>query len=294
MTNNLPKQKSSPWVDFVLFIQVIFWLTLLVVLTAHFSSARSRPSTPLRVFIPCGTVGPVSQALEAFSRENPDIEIHEVVDKGKPLAKRLEKGEECDVFIGRPEEMEPLVEKRLIDADNHSPIAAQILTVVVPADDPANLRSLQDLASPRLKKLAIAPAKSHPGKYTRQALKKLGLEEKITAQQIVPQHADSLPALVGKGEVEAAILFRSCVQLGVDSQGKPISPRRIRIITDLPASSHDPIILSAGVTASSTHAKEAGRLVGFLASPPARQFFLESGFRSLPKRKTGQVSAPGR
>jgi molybdate transport system substrate-binding protein len=243
-------------------------------------AARSKPPVEIRVFIPCGTAGPVSQALELFKRQYPGIRIREVVDKGKPLAERLRKGEACDVFIGRPEEMEPLLQERLIHPSNHRPVAAQILSLVVPADNPAELRSLKDLDSPRLHRLGIAPEKSHPGKYTRQALESLHLADRIRAEQVIPENADFLPALVGKGEVEAAVVFRSCVQYGLDSEGNPVGPKRIRIIADLPASSHDPITLSAGVPRRTSHPREARRLVTFLSSLKARRFFLESGFRN--------------
>jgi len=234
----------------------------------------------LRVFIPCGTVAPNSQALEAFSRANPGIQISPVVDKGKALARRLQKGEKCDVFIGRPEEMQPLVKEGFLKAASHAPIAAHILSLIVPADNPARLRSLQDLASARLHKLAIAPSNSHPGKYTRQALQRLRLAGKIGVEKIVSKSADELPALVGKGEAEAALLFRSCVQQGIDEKGGPVVPRRLRIIADLPASSHDEILLSAAVASPSLHKPQARRLVDFLAGPGARRFFLRSGFRA--------------
>ena len=234
----------------------------------------------LRVFIPCGTVGPVSQALELFREGNPQLEIRQVVDKGKPLAQRLRAGATCDVFIGRPEEMGPLLKAGLLDPAHHSPIAAQILCLATPTDNPAGLRSLQDLASPRLRTLALAPEQSHPGKYTRQALKRLGLTGKIKARVVVASDAEALPALLGQGEVQAAILFLSCVQIGVDGQGKPIAPKRISIIASLPATSHEPIMLSAATAAPSRQPQAARRLVEFLGSSQARQFFLRSGFRA--------------
>jgi len=285
MKNN--KEVASPhWTGFFLLVEILFLVIFVGLMVVSPCASRLRPQRTLKVFFPCGTVGPVSQALEAFKKKKPEIQIQPVVDKGKPLAQRLKKGETCDLFIGRPEEMQPLLKEKLVDPTHQVPIAAQILSLVVPADNPANLRSLKDLTSPRLQTLAIAPAKSHPGKYTRQALQRLGLTGKIKARQVIPEDADSLPALVGKGEVQAAILFRSCVQLGVDAQGKPISPKRIRIIADLPASSHDPITLSAAAAANSAHPEEARRLVAFLSTPQARGFFLQSGFRKPAGDKT--------
>jgi molybdate transport system substrate-binding protein len=255
---------------------VAFWVIYAGVLALAEADAR----VPLRVFFPCGTVSPVSQALALFSRQNLAIEIEESVDKGKPLAQRFRKGEACDVFIGRPEEMQPLLKGGLLDKKQHAPIAAQILCLVVPAGNPAGLKSLQDLTSPRLKQLGLAPSNSHPGKYTRQALKRLRLAGKIKAREIIPKDADELPALVGKGDVQAAILFRSCVPVVVDAKGNPSAASKIRIIEDLPASSHDPIMLSAAVSRKSAHSAEAQRLVEFLATPQARSYFMENGFRA--------------
>ncbi len=244
-------------------------------------SAPTAQAITLKVFVPCGTLAPASQAFAAFTRTHPGIIISPVVDKGKPLAKRLQTGGKADVFIGRPEDTVPLLKEGLLDPKAHAVIADHILSLVTLAENPAQLRSLADLTSPRLRTLAIGPPKSHPGKYTRQALKKLGLVGRIRARQIIiPEDAEMLPTLLGRGDVQAAILFRSCMQTGADAKGRPIIYPKFRLVADLPASSHDEIALSAAVAKHSAHPAQARLLVDFLATPQARQFFLKSGFRA--------------
>ena len=78
-------------------------------------------------------------------------------------------------------------------------------------------------------------------------------------------------ALVARGEAPLGIVYRT----------DALVEKKVRIVADFPASSHEPIIYPAAATA---HAHEgAADFVKFLASPAAQAIFSKFGFDRRPK-----------
>ena len=85
--------------------------------------------------------------------------------------------------------------------------ASNVMTVVVPAGNPAAIKGLEDLTKPNVK-VALCAAQSACGEHSGQLLEKAGL--KVTPSQEVP-NAGAAVDLVTSGGADASIVFVSDV-----------------------------------------------------------------------------------
>ena len=89
------------------------------------------------------------------------------------LRTQLEQGARADVFASANEkEMSALIMATLVESGTEKIFATNQLVVILPAENPAQLHSLQDLAQPGLK-MVLAAEEVPVGYYTRQVLDNL-------------------------------------------------------------------------------------------------------------------------
>ena len=106
------------------------------------------------------------------------------------------------------------------------------------------------------------------GIYAEQALKKLGLWDKVAPRLAATEDVRAALLLVERGEAPAGIVY------GTDAAVS----KAVMVAGTFPASSHDPVsypfaVIKAGDT------PEARALMTFLAGPDARAIFDRRGFK---------------
>ncbi len=81
--------------------------------------------TPLNVFVPCGIIVPMHDALAAFSKAHPEIKVVPAYDNPVGLARRIvQNPASADVYLGPgPVEVDQLAEQKLVDKTTVVPFA---------------------------------------------------------------------------------------------------------------------------------------------------------------------------
>ncbi len=190
------------------------------------------------------------------------------------LARQIEQGAPANLFASADEKwMDYLAGKDLIAADTRKDLLGNDLVLVVPADKPLHVTIGPDFdlfgllgASGRL---AVGdPAHVPVGIYAEQALKKLGMWDKIVPRLARTDDVRSGLLLVERGEVPAGIVYAT---------DAPVS-KGVMVAGIFPDGSHDPISYPFAVTKAGDTA-EARSLLTFLAGPQARVVFVRRGFK---------------
>jgi len=190
------------------------------------------------------------------------------------LARQIEQGAPANLVASADEKwMDYLAGKDLIAADTRKDLLGNDLVLVVPADKPVHVTIGPDFdlfgllgASGRL---AVGdPAHVPVGIYAEQALKKLGMWDKIVPRLARTDDVRSGLLLVERGEVPAGIVYAT---------DAPVS-KGVMVAGIFPDSSHDPISYPFAVTKAGDTA-EARALLTFLAGPQARAVFVRRGFK---------------
>jgi molybdate transport system substrate-binding protein len=192
------------------------------------------------------------------------------------LARQIEAGAPADVFVSADTEwMDYLQTRNLIDPATRRNVLGNRLVLISPADSTVTIKIAPHFALAKLLgdgRLATGNPDSVPvGKYAKSALTKLGVWSDVQDRIAAADNVRAALALVARGEAPLGIVYRT----------DALIEKKVRIVADFPASSHDPIIYPAATTARA-HAGAAD-FVKFLSSPTARAIFAKYGFDPAPK-----------
>lgn len=191
------------------------------------------------------------------------------------LARQIEQGAPANLFISadldwmrylsergltKPETEVHLLGNRLVLI---APKASSVETTIAPGFDLAGL-----LGDGRL---AMADVNAVPaGKYGKAALEALGVWASVAERTAQAENARAALALVSTGEAPLGIVYRT------DAAADP----NVRIVGEVPETTHPPIIYPAALTAETSKA-DAEAFLEFLRSEKARSLFEAQGFAIL-------------
>jgi molybdate transport system substrate-binding protein len=190
------------------------------------------------------------------------------------LARQIEQGAPAALFASADEKwMDYLAQKNLIAADTRKSLLGNDLVLVVQADKPLHVTIGPDFdllgllgATGRL--ATGDPAHVPVGIYAEQALKKLGLWDKVAPRLAATEDVRAALLLVERGEAPAGIVY------GTDAAVS----KAVMVAGTFPASSHDPVSYPFAVV-KAHDTPEARALLTFLESPQAREVFVQRGFK---------------
>jgi molybdate transport system substrate-binding protein len=192
------------------------------------------------------------------------------------LARQIEAGAPADVFVSADTEwMDYLQTRNLIDPDTRRNVLGNRLVLISPADSTFTIKIAPHFALAKLLgdgRLATGNPDSVPvGKYARSALTRLGVWTEVQDKIAAADNVRAALALVARGEAPLGIVYRT----------DALIEKKVRIVAEFPANSHDPIIYPAATTARAQAG--AADFIKFLSSPTARAIFAKYGFDAAPK-----------
>lgn len=180
--------------------------------------AAPAPST-LTVYAAASLTDAFRELGRALEASHPGLTVQFNFAGSQQLALQIEQGAPADVFASADQRwMSYVSEKGLIEGES-AIFARNLLVAIVPRTNPARIGGLPDLAR-KGTKIVLAAEAVPAGKYSREALEKLG-----TAPGFPPEYArrvlanvvsqeENVKAVVAKvqlGEADAGLVYRSDV-----------------------------------------------------------------------------------
>jgi molybdate transport system substrate-binding protein len=189
-------------------------LTFALLLSGCGASTPAPISTQtLTVFAAASLTGAFGEIGKSFEAANPGVTVKFNFGGSQTLRTQIEQGAQADVFASaNSKEMDALVTGNLVGADTAQIFLTNQLVVIMPAKNPAGLKTLDDLAKPGLK-LVLAAKEVPVGNYSLQVLDKLnaeGFKDKVLAN--VASYENDVKQVVAKiqlGEADAGIVYLS-------------------------------------------------------------------------------------
>ncbi|MGH9442957.1 MAG: molybdate ABC transporter substrate-binding protein, partial [Thermoanaerobaculia bacterium] len=185
----------------------------------------------------------------------------------------IEEGAPVDVFLSADKAtVDRLERQRLLAPGTRRSILSNTLVVVVERGSALVIGSPRDLASDRVRSLALAEPGSVPaGVYAREYLQGLGLWERVRTKVVPTENVRGALAAVESGNADAAIVYRT--DAGIS--------KRVRIAWEVPADRGPRISYGAAEVGGSSHDRSAREFLAFLGSPSASRIFRRFGFLPL-------------
>ncbi|MDQ4076215.1 MAG: molybdate ABC transporter substrate-binding protein [Chloroflexota bacterium] len=205
------------------FVRAPFLLALflfLTVLLAACTDTAAGDDRELTVFAASSLTDAFQELAERYEAEHPGVAVRLNLGASSQLATQLMEGAPADLFASaNMEQMQLLVDAGQVAPDAPTRFASNHLVLIVPANNPAAIDSLQALAEPGVKLVTTNPAVPI-GRYTRQALAAMdesgefpeGFEAAVL-RNIVSEEANvrQVVTKVQLGEADAAIVYASDV-----------------------------------------------------------------------------------
>jgi molybdate transport system substrate-binding protein len=179
-----------------------------------------RPSVPqsqtLTVFAASSLTDAFTEIGENFETANSGVTVTFNFAGSQSLRTQIEEGAPADVFASASgREMDAAVTGKFVAEGTPQIFLNNKLVVILPADNPAGLETLQDLANPGVK-IVLAAKEVPVGSYARQSLELMkgsfgaDFEDKVLAN--VVSNEDNVKQVVSKiqlGEADAGIAYVS-------------------------------------------------------------------------------------
>jgi len=179
------------------------------------TTTAPKPRT-LNVFAAASLTDAFTEIDEKFEAANPGITVTFNFAGSQALRTQIEEGAPADIFASaNQKEMDTLITGAFIAQDVSQFFLTNKLVVILPADNPAALEKLEDLAKPGIK-LVIAADEVPVGRYARQTLDQMNgpfgsnFKDKVLAN--VVSNEDNVKQVVAKvqlGEADAGIVYTS-------------------------------------------------------------------------------------
>lgn len=208
--------------------------------TAAPTPSRTPAPVELTIFAAASLKGVLADVKTAYEAANPDVTLTVATDSSAALATQIEQGAPADIFLSA-DTKNP---RRLADAslvDTPVAFAGNKLVVIVPADNPAGIKSPADLAKAGVKIIAAGdevPITRYANQLVDNLAREPGYPAHFAASYLanVVSKEDNVKAVVAKlelGEGDAAIVYVTDAKASVKvaSVGVPDSSQVIATYT---------------------------------------------------------------
>jgi len=193
-----------------------------------------------------------------------------VTGSSSTLARQIEAGAPADLFISADlAQMDMLENKGLLEPGTRRNLLSNRLVLIVPARSRLAIGSPAGLASPGVKKIALADPASVPvGVYTREYLSRAGLWDKVKDKIIPVLDVRATLASVAAENVEAGFVYKTDAALS----------DKVKIVFEAPLDKGPKITYPVALIKASQNKKAARDFLDYLLSPTAKATFQRYGF----------------
>jgi molybdate transport system substrate-binding protein len=232
-------------------------------------AAQLPPRPEITVSAAVSLTEALAAAGEAYSRAGGGA-IRFNFGASNVLARQIVNGAPVDVFVSADEAQMDVVEAAgMLVHGSRVDLLSNQLAVVVPDDRPRTFSSINDLADPAFRRIAIGdPAGVPAGVYARQYLQQAGLWPAVASRIVPAASVRGALSAVESGAADAAIVYHTDARTATHAT----------IAWLVPLDAGPAIRYPAAVVRTSRVAAEAQRFLDFLRSTPGARVFRQFGF----------------
>jgi molybdate transport system substrate-binding protein len=208
-----------------------------------------------------------------------DVEIEPTFGASGQLAEQIRQGAPFDLFLSANAKfVEKLKADGTVLPDSVRAYAQGKLALVVSKSAKIEVKTLDDLAKPEVKKVAIANPELAPyGLAAKQALQRSGVWERIQDKVVLAETVRQALQFVQSGNAEAGLVGRAIADVP-EVDAIPVKPALF-----------DPIVQVLGVVAKGEQVEEAKGFAKFLTSEDGQRIFQSLGFSRSAEGPEGEA-----
>lgn len=231
------------------------------------------------IFVPCGLAGPYGDIARLFRKAHPDIELRPTVTGVIALLNLLRDGATPDIYLALGTfELTKLAEQGKFVEGSLVRCARIPLALIVPKNNPAGVKRLEDLASPKVKRVITYAFNLSGGRGAKQALEAAKLWDAVKGKIFTPKVPDQAKQLLKKGQADAGILYRTCLMESYVPDQPPVVEHTLVAVQTIPQRLYEPIYVGAVLVKGGKNLAAAQEFLRFLQTPAVKQVWKKWGF----------------
>ncbi len=205
-----------------------------------------------------------------YQKKVPHVKLIVNLGASGSLQKQIEQGAPADVFISAaPNQMNELEAKNLVNKATRKNLLENKLVLIALKNSTLKISKLEDLQNENVKQISIGETKVVPaGQYAEQALKKLGVWDKVQSKIVFAKDVRTVLAYVDTGNVDAGLVYKT----------DAAASSKVKILAIAPDGSHAPIIYPAAVLTGTKNQKAAEEFLAYMAGSEGKTVFEKYGF----------------
>jgi molybdate transport system substrate-binding protein len=244
---------------------------ILTILALAFGVAAAVPATAaeVTVFAAVSLTDALKEIATAYESATGDKAVFNF-GASSTLARQIQEGAPADLFFSADEaKMDGLEKSGLVAKGTRHSLLSNTLVVVVPTDSSLTIASPADLATSKVRVLALAEPQSVPaGIYAKEWLKSQKLWSRVIDKVVPTENVRAALAAVESGNADAGIVYKT--DAGIS--------KKVKIAFEVPAADGPKISYPLAVIAESKRQEAARRLLANLESRAALDVFRRYGF----------------
>jgi molybdate transport system substrate-binding protein len=243
----------------------IAWLALILVAC----TASTLDAAVINVFAAASLTDSLKEIAVTYQKQTGDKVVFNF-GASSFLARQIEEGAPADLFFSADEaRMDGLEKKGLIVKDTRKSRLSNSLVIVVASEKGAAIETPKDLATDKVKRLALAEPRTVPaGIYAREYLRKQNLWPSVEAKVVPTENVRAALAAVEAGNAEAGIVYKTDAAIS----------KKVKIAYEVPASESPAISYPMAVVKDSKELDAVNRFLKHLGSDESGRVFEKFGF----------------
>lgn len=227
--------------------------------------------TELMIAAAASLTDALQEMKHAFEQENQNIAVTYTFGSSGKLAQQITQGAPADLFLSASKkDMTKLEENKLVDPSSIATFAQNKLVLIAPKESQLALKSFEELSQSSLAHLAIGEPQSVPaGRYTKQALMKLGLWDQLQPKLVLGSDVRQVLTYVESGNADAGIVYATDAQVS----------NQVKVLATAKPQWHDAIVYPGAILTATAHQKEAETFFTYLKSDKGREILRKYGFQ---------------
>jgi molybdate transport system substrate-binding protein len=242
--------------------------------TSSVASNSAAQSTNLTISAAASLKDALVEIKPLYRQQKSNVGLAYNLGASGALQQQIEQGAPVDVFISAaPKQMDALQQKGLLLDGTRKDLLKNQLVLIVPKDA-TGISDFKDLASDRIKKIALGEPKSVPaGKYAEEVLTSQKILDKVKTKAVLAKDVRQVLNYVETGNTDAGIVYLSDAK----------SSDKVKVVATASEQSHAPVVYPIAILKNSKNVDAAKEFVQFLSSDTAKIVFEKQGFTVAPQ-----------
>ena len=244
--------------------------------TSASSSASSVPSSSAKAEINLTVAAAASltdvtkEIATQYKKEAPNVTLTFTYGSSGALQTQIEQGAPVDIFMSAAKkQMDALDKKKLIDTGTRKDLLENKVVLITPKNSTLGIKSFNDLADAKVKKIAVGDPKSVPaGQYADQVFTSLKISDKVKSKLNLGTDVRQVLTWVESGNVDCGVVYSTDAK----------TSKNVTVVCEAPAGSCDKVVYPVAVVKNSKQPAAAADFIKFMQSAEITALFTNYGF----------------